>query len=103
MKLYSYCLRYDNGAAPIPFWGICTLVIYEPAIQRTAKVADWIEGYWSIHDERNRQRKWIEELGYTPNRPYGEPQLMSEFTFDSDVRRKCVSRDFGNDYEDLVG
>lgn len=44
MKLYSYTLRHDNGAAPNPFWGICTLVIGKPAIRRTAEVDDWIVG-----------------------------------------------------------
>jgi hypothetical protein len=23
MKLYSYTIPYDDGAAPNPFWGIC--------------------------------------------------------------------------------
>ena len=41
-KLYSYCLPYDDGAAPNPFWGTCTLVICKPAIRRTARVGDWI-------------------------------------------------------------
>jgi hypothetical protein len=43
-KLYSYILRYDNGAAPNPFWGICTLTICKPAIRRTAQIGDWIIG-----------------------------------------------------------
>jgi hypothetical protein len=44
MTLYSYCLRYDTGAAPNPFWGVCTLVICKPAIRRTAKEGDWVVG-----------------------------------------------------------
>jgi Nucleotide modification associated domain 2 len=44
MKLYSYCLRYDDGAAPNPYWGICTLTICKPAIRRTASIGDWIIG-----------------------------------------------------------
>jgi hypothetical protein len=47
MKLYSYCLRYDDGAAPNPFWNICTLVICKPIIRRTANVGDWIAGLGS--------------------------------------------------------
>src|SRR5215217_2593842 len=47
MKLYSYCLRYDGGSAPNPFWGICTLVICKPAIRRTAEIGDWIVGLGS--------------------------------------------------------
>src|SRR5262245_52664126 len=44
MPLYSYCLRYDTGAAPNPFWGVCTLVICKPAIRRTAQTGDWVVG-----------------------------------------------------------
>jgi hypothetical protein len=44
MTLYSYCLRWDDGAAPNPFWGVCTLVICKPAIRRTARPGDWIVG-----------------------------------------------------------
>jgi hypothetical protein len=44
-KLYSYCLRYDDGAAPNPYWGACTLAICKPAIRRTAEVGDWVVGH----------------------------------------------------------
>jgi len=43
-QLYSYCLPYDDGAAPNPYWGVCTLVICKPAIRRTAEIGDWIVG-----------------------------------------------------------
>jgi hypothetical protein len=49
MRLYSYCLRYDDGAAPNPYWGICTLVICKPAIRRTAEIGDWIVGMGSAN------------------------------------------------------
>lgn len=49
MRLYSYCLRYDDGAAPNPYWGICTLVICKPAIRRTAQVGDWVVGLGSAN------------------------------------------------------
>ena len=42
--LYSYCLRYDVGSAPNPFWGICTLAICKPVIRRIAQKDDWIVG-----------------------------------------------------------
>ena len=41
-KLYSYCIPHDNGAAPNPFWGICTLNICKPVIRRSAQIGDWI-------------------------------------------------------------
>lgn len=43
-RLFSYVLRYDDGAAPNPFWGTCTLAICKPDIRRTANVGDWIIG-----------------------------------------------------------
>lgn len=42
--LFSYCIPVDDGAAPNPFWGTCTLVICKPAIRRTATVGDWVIG-----------------------------------------------------------
>jgi hypothetical protein len=48
-KIYSYVLRYDNGAAPNPFWNICTLTICKPAIRRTAKIGDWVVGTGSTN------------------------------------------------------
>lgn len=42
--LYSYCIPTDDGAAPNPFWGICTLVICKPKIRKAACVGDWIVG-----------------------------------------------------------
>jgi hypothetical protein len=39
-KLYSYCIPVDDGAAPNPFWDICTLVICKPVIRRTAQIGD---------------------------------------------------------------
>lgn len=44
MRLFSYCIPVDDGAAPNPFWGVCTLAICKPAIRRVAEVGDWIAG-----------------------------------------------------------
>lgn len=43
-KIYSYVLKIDDGAAPNPFWGLCTLIICKPAIRRNAQIGDWIIG-----------------------------------------------------------
>jgi hypothetical protein len=43
-RLYSYIVRADDGAAPNPYYDICTLAICKPAIRRTARVGDWIIG-----------------------------------------------------------
>jgi Nucleotide modification associated domain 2 len=48
-KLFSYCIPYDEGAAPNPYWGICTLVICKPVIRRTAHVGDWIVGTGAVN------------------------------------------------------
>src|SRR5258706_6258448 len=44
VTLFSYCLRYDAGSAPNPYWGVCTLVICKPAIRRVAESGDWVVG-----------------------------------------------------------
>lgn len=51
MELYSYCIPCDDGAAPNPYWGVCTLVICKPAIRRTAVPGDWIVGTGAKHSE----------------------------------------------------
>jgi hypothetical protein len=42
--LFSYCLRYDLGSAPNPFWGLCTLAICKPRIRQSAHIGDWVVG-----------------------------------------------------------
>ena len=44
VALWTYCLPYDNGAAPNPYWGVCTLAICKPVIRRDAQVGDWVVG-----------------------------------------------------------
>src|SRR5207302_2938500 len=46
--LFSYCIPYDNGVAPNPFWGRCTLAICKPLIRRYAEVGDWVVGTGSV-------------------------------------------------------
>lgn len=62
MRLYSYCLPVDDGAAPNPFWGVCTLVICKPAIRRTARDGDWIAGTGS-KQARTSRRKTVDLSG----------------------------------------
>jgi hypothetical protein len=52
-KIYSYLLRCDDGAAPNPFWGICTLAICKPAIRRKAQIDDWVVGTGSVNARCN--------------------------------------------------
>ena len=49
MTLYSYSLRIDDGAAPNPYGGICTLAICKPAIRRTSEIGDWVVGLGSVN------------------------------------------------------
>ncbi len=41
-RLFTYTIRVDDGAAPNPFNGMCSLAICKPAIRRVAKKDDWI-------------------------------------------------------------
>lgn len=38
--LFSYCIRFDDEAAPNPFWSFCVLTICKPVIRRVAKMGD---------------------------------------------------------------
>jgi hypothetical protein len=42
MTLFSYTIPIDDGAAPNPFRGLCTLAICKPGIRRVAKIGDWV-------------------------------------------------------------
>jgi hypothetical protein len=46
-RLFSYTIPIDDGAAPNPFHGMCSLAICKPAIRRVAKQGDWIAGLGS--------------------------------------------------------
>lgn len=47
-KIYSYVLRYDDGVAPNPYGGICTLAICKPVIRKKAQIGDWVIGTGSL-------------------------------------------------------
>lgn len=49
MRLFSYCIPIDDGAAPNPYFGECTLVICKPVIRRAAKPGDWVCGVGSVN------------------------------------------------------
>jgi Nucleotide modification associated domain 2 len=46
-KLFTYIIPVDDGAAPNPFHGVCSLAICKPVIRRTAEVGDWVVGLGS--------------------------------------------------------
>lgn len=46
-RLFTYTIPYDDGAAPNPFHGLCTLAICKPGIRRVAKKDDWVAGLGS--------------------------------------------------------
>lgn len=64
--LYSYVLRFDDGAAPNPFWNICSLAICKPKIRKQAKVGDWVVGTGSANSKisPNRTRDFAGKLVY---------------------------------------
>jgi hypothetical protein len=43
-RLFTYTIPIDDGAAPNPFRGMCSLAICKPGIRRTAKKGDWVAG-----------------------------------------------------------
>lgn len=92
--LYSYCIPFDDGAAPNPFWGLCTLAICKPIIRRNANVGDWVVGTGSVnspigdisgkvvHAMRVTQKMTMEEYDHFTRAklPYKIPSLKSKDT-----------------------
>jgi hypothetical protein len=48
-RLFSYTMAHDDGAAPNPFRGMCTLAICKPKIRLKAVVGDWVVGLGSVN------------------------------------------------------
>lgn len=46
-RLFTYTIPHDDGAAPNPFNGLCTLAICKPRIRSAASVGDWVAGLGS--------------------------------------------------------
>lgn len=95
-KLFSYCIPVDDGAAPNPFWGVCTLNICKPTIRRTAEVGDWILGTGS------RQFGFENKVVYAME----VTQKMTMQEYDSFCRTelpKKIPNWRGKTYKDRVG
>ena len=46
-RLFTYTIPIDDGAAPNPFRGMCSLAICKPGIRSTARKGDWVAGLGS--------------------------------------------------------
>jgi hypothetical protein len=46
-RLFTYTIPIDDGAAPNPFRGMCSLAICKPGIRRVAQRGDWVAGLGS--------------------------------------------------------
>jgi hypothetical protein len=46
-RLFTYTIPVDDGAAPNPFRGMCSLAICKPGIRRVARKDDWVAGLGS--------------------------------------------------------
>jgi hypothetical protein len=46
-RLFTYTIPIDDGCAPNPFRGMCSLAICKPGIRRVAREYDWVAGLGS--------------------------------------------------------
>ena len=44
-RIFRYVVRYDQGVAPRPFDGYCSLAICKPRIRANAAAGDWVIGF----------------------------------------------------------
>jgi len=95
-KLYSYCIPSDDGAAPNPFWRICTLNICKPVIRRTAKKGDWVVGTGS--KQFGFENMVVYAMEITQTMPMEKYQEFCENT----LQNKIPSSE-SNLYEEKVG
>jgi len=89
MTLYSYIVTVDNGFAPNPFWGYCTLACCKPKIRRTAQIGDWIVGL----SPRAKGNKIIYAMEVKEILPYADYWQDSRFTKKipscKDIKHSC--------------
>lgn len=74
VRLFSYCIPTDDGAAPNPYWGVCSLAICKPKIRKKARLHDWIAGTGS------------------KNSPIGD--ISSHLVYAMRVTRRITMRDY---------
>jgi hypothetical protein len=84
-RLYSYCLRWDDGAAPNPFWKICTLVICKPRIRKFARKGDWIVGTGPKHSN-------VGDLSGRLVYAMRVDEVMTLADYDQWARRECPGK-----------
>lgn len=91
MRLFSYCIPHDHGAAPNPFWGVCTLTICKPGIRRVAQVGDWVVGVGSVNvGGKDYSGKLVYVMKVTKRLLFGTEFLESKrITKRNAVRTKC--------------
>ncbi|MEX2235815.1 MAG: hypothetical protein WD824_26895 [Cyclobacteriaceae bacterium] len=59
MRLFSYSIAIDDGAAPNPFWGKCTLAISKPVLRRVIEKGDWVAAVGSRVGELDYSGKLV--------------------------------------------
>ena len=52
MRLYVYVVTHDNGFAPNPFHGYCTLATCKPQVRERAEIGDWVLGVGSTQNSQ---------------------------------------------------
>ena len=80
MKLFSYIVALDDGFAPNPFFGTCTLATCKPVIRRVASIGDWVIGTGS--SKNNRQGYLVYAMCIT------EIMTFNEYWEDERFQRK---------------
>lgn len=86
--LFTYCIPIDDGAAPNPYWEICTLNICKPVIRRVANVGDWVVGTGSVKFDCADHVVYAMKV----------TQKMTMAEYDSWVKQYCPEKeaDWGN-------
>ena len=53
LKLHSYIVKIDDGFAPNPFYGFCTLATCKPNVRSVAQIGDWVLGTGASGNKRS--------------------------------------------------
>ena len=106
MRPYVYVVTHDDGFAPNPFHGFCTLATCKPRIRKRAGLGDWVLGIGSprnnqagklIYAMRVEEEMWFDDYWADPRfqQKKPDPNGAEEFRCGDNAYHLCpVSGDW---------
>lgn len=103
MKTYAYIVPIDDGAAPNPYGGVCTLAICKPNLRKVAQEGDWVLGF--VNSEENTSERLLlyamkvtKVLSMSDYDAYTKDALPIKIP---DIKSTCLQKQMGDSVYDF--